>query len=266
MGRRLYVDGRFSEAAGEFRGALALFPGSAKLAFNLGRSLERAGDLAGAVAAYRRYVALDPQGDDLTPLIDGLNARITAARPTLVLSTAPAGARVLLDDAEAPLEARTPSRLQVDPGTHVLRFRLEGYAEAVRSVRADQGGERLVEVTLDAVAAQAPLPGEPGTPLRPWIGWGLLAAGVGAGVASGVLFGQATATADDADALGPAYAHRAERDALREDFDGQVLGGRIAGGLGVALVGGGLAVLLWPDDAPVTVSPSVGGAALSARF
>jgi TolA-binding protein len=45
IGRRLYREGQFAEAAAEFKAALALYP-SAKLAYNQARSAERAGDLA----------------------------------------------------------------------------------------------------------------------------------------------------------------------------------------------------------------------------
>jgi TolA-binding protein len=49
-GLDLYRKGEFSAAALEFRVALQLFPTSAKLSYNLARSLERSGSLGEAIA------------------------------------------------------------------------------------------------------------------------------------------------------------------------------------------------------------------------
>ena len=79
-----YRHGRFEEAAREFRLAEALVPpdGKARLAFNLGRALDRCGDLAGAIEWYDRYVALAPEAADRAlraspgdALGSGVNAR-----------------------------------------------------------------------------------------------------------------------------------------------------------------------------------------------
>ena len=64
MGVGLFKKGQFADAAREFKVALALEPGSAKLAYNLARSLESAGDLAPAVEAYRTYLKLAPDASD----------------------------------------------------------------------------------------------------------------------------------------------------------------------------------------------------------
>jgi len=64
VGIDLYRKGEFSAAALEFRVALQLFPTSAKLSYNLARSLERAGALGEAIAEYRNYLALAPNAAD----------------------------------------------------------------------------------------------------------------------------------------------------------------------------------------------------------
>ena len=63
-GIEMYVRGDYAGAVREFKVAQALAPDSAKLAYNLARSLERAGDVPGAVAAYHRYLTLAPQATD----------------------------------------------------------------------------------------------------------------------------------------------------------------------------------------------------------
>ncbi len=44
VGRHLYKQSRFQEAAAEFEAGLAMHPTSSRLAYNLGRSRERTGD------------------------------------------------------------------------------------------------------------------------------------------------------------------------------------------------------------------------------
>lgn len=63
-GIEMYTRADFAGAAREFTVGLALAPTSAKLAYNLARSLERAGNVSGAVETYRRYLALSPAAAD----------------------------------------------------------------------------------------------------------------------------------------------------------------------------------------------------------
>ncbi|MCK6546273.1 tetratricopeptide repeat protein [Myxococcota bacterium] len=58
-----YREGNFAEAAELLRAAYALDP-EPTLLFNLGRALEGAGDLEGAVKAYQSYVAADPEAEN----------------------------------------------------------------------------------------------------------------------------------------------------------------------------------------------------------
>lgn len=58
-----YREGKFEEAATLLRRAYELDP-APTLLFNLARALESAGDLAGAVDGYRKYLAADPKAKD----------------------------------------------------------------------------------------------------------------------------------------------------------------------------------------------------------
>lgn len=58
-----YREGKFEEAAALLRRAYELDP-APTLLFNLARALESAGDLAGAVDGYRKYLAADPKARD----------------------------------------------------------------------------------------------------------------------------------------------------------------------------------------------------------
>ncbi len=59
IGVQLYTDGRYADAAREFRVAQAVMPDSSHVAFNLARSLERAGDLEASYEVYGRYLELE---------------------------------------------------------------------------------------------------------------------------------------------------------------------------------------------------------------
>ena len=60
----LYRKSQYAAAAQEFRVAQGLMPDSPKLAYNLARSLERAGEIDAAISAYDRYLTLAPDAAD----------------------------------------------------------------------------------------------------------------------------------------------------------------------------------------------------------
>lgn len=64
VGRELYAKDDIAGAAREFGTALALFPTSAKLAYNLARCEERLGRLGPAIEHYERYLELSPKAED----------------------------------------------------------------------------------------------------------------------------------------------------------------------------------------------------------
>jgi tetratricopeptide (TPR) repeat protein len=153
IGIALYRAGRYAEAAAEFDAALALFPTSGKLAYNLARCRERADQLRPAVDAYRRYLQNAPAAEDraeVETLIARLEERIDARRPTVKVVTTPEGATVRATEGTALGQA--PLTLRLDPGVHVLRFSLDGHADEVREITVAEGETRAVTVELEATA------------------------------------------------------------------------------------------------------------------
>ncbi len=236
VGRRLYAKGKLKGAAREFEAALELFPDSPKLHYNLARTLERLDRLEEATGAYGRYLELAPRARDraeVERLVESLKERLVEQQPRLVLSTEPAGARVLLDDAEEPLDKQTPMRTRVAPGAHVLRFQLPGYREASRPLTVERGDVRALHVTLvrwETVDQAAQL--------RSWTGVSLVVVAAGAlGVGlwalgeSGAAEDQALRKPEDQDAV----------DRYESMYNAGM--GLVAGG-GVALLAGG-GLLIW---------------------
>ena len=244
LGVKLYAQGEFERAADEFHKAKEIFPGSARLAYNLARALERAQRLEEAATSYREYVALAPQAEDresVERLIAALDRRIEAARPELILISRPPGARVSID--AAPLQAPTPTRTKTDAGTHLVELRLPDRDAVARSVTLATGQIMTLEVTLPAREATVGAVEAAAVPEEPvnWAAWataGLGVLGLGAGVALHLL---SRDTADEAAALGPSPSQDARRADLRDDYDGELTGARLGYGLGGALlIGGGL--------------------------
>ncbi len=197
VGRTLYAQGDYSGAAREFEMALAIFPQSAKLAFNLARTCERLEDDERALAAYRSYLQVAPEAPDraeIDRIIASLEQRVEAARPRLVVTSEPSGAEVRVDG----LTERfvTPATIAPGPGTHIVRLQLAGQPEVSRSVTVERGQSVPLHVTLivpeplrpepppvaaSAVAPPSAAPEPPGAHLAGWVvgGVGLALMGVG---------------------------------------------------------------------------------------
>jgi tetratricopeptide (TPR) repeat protein len=252
IGRQLYRDGRFADAAAEFRAALAMFPKSAKLAFNLARSLERAGDLAGAIEHYRLYTKLDPQAGDraeIEALIPTLRARLEASWPSVAIVTRPGGARILVDGEARP--ETTPATLRLPPGPHTVRLQLDGHETADRLVDLSAGAPAALDVALAPAAPVAVASTPPPEPdWRTWTGYGALALGVAAAGVGVLGHVQSSDTADEAAAVRPGPEGEARYRRLQDDYDSQRLMMGVGYGLGAAFVAAGVALLVWPSDEP----------------
>jgi len=69
-GIQLFRAGRYEDAVKEFRVALALRSRSARLAYNLARSLERSEQYREAAKYYRRYLVLAPNAEDRRKVLE----------------------------------------------------------------------------------------------------------------------------------------------------------------------------------------------------
>lgn len=287
VGRKLYAEGDFAGAVREFTSALDIFPTSAKLAFNLGRSCERLDDPECARRAYRRYQENAPDAPDraeMDRLIAGLERRLEETLPILAVTSTPSGATVQLDETP-PNGTRTPATLRLPPGPHLVRFTLAGYPEAVRSTNLTRGQTSTLDVVFGSPGAQALAPAPapapapnavvtrtpaPAAGIPPWIGWGMVGLGATSLAAGAWFWGQAVDTADRAEGLGRSPAELKRHAALEDDHGTQVtialtatLGGALAAAGGAALL---LVAPAAPDAATVGFAPVPGGAVVTGRF
>jgi tetratricopeptide (TPR) repeat protein len=256
QGREAYRAGRLAEAAAEFRAAFDVFPQSPRLAFNLGRSLERLGRPGEAATAYRKYVELAPGAEDagtVEALARSLEEQAAARRPTLIALTRPSGASVTVDGVA--MAEQTPLRAPIAPGAHLVVLRLDGYREEAVAIEVAENETRTIDLVLVAAPAGAGALVAPPPEVEPksasgrstlaWslVGGGALAASIGA-----VLHSNALETADAVKPLQPTETDRARWETLNEDFSRQRLGASVSYGVGGALVTAGLYLLLGAAD------------------
>ncbi len=268
-GIKLFEEGRFALAAQEFRVALELLPGSARLVYNLARSLESAGQLERAIETYQLYLRLAPKaGDraDVEGFVRALGKELERQRGAVLVSTEPEGAEVFVDEDGS--AGRAPLSLRLAPGRHVLRLEAEGHRSEVREVQVEAGGSSAVSVTLAPVPAPDPEPevvavADPGMSARDLAGWSLLGAGVALGAVGGVFYAVSAETAEEGDAEGIA---RSRHTALESDFSTQQALAWTGFGLGAALLATGTTLLLLPADETLTLRPALGGGSLQVRW
>ena len=256
IGVDAYRDGRFEDAAREFRVAFTVFPRSSRLAYNLARSLERSGKVEEAVRFYGEYLRLSPKAEDreaVEATVAGLRQVLEGRGGTLEISSKPAGAQVEVDG--RPL-GMAPTTAAVPAGEHLVEATLDGFQPVRRFVVVEAGGTAAAEMVLSAEELD----------WRPVAGW----SGVGLGVATitaGVIF-SAVANGHSEDAKGLVQGEDDEFDALQDDYDGAVTAmtaSYIAGGV---LMSAGAVLLLWPDDeaTQTTAILGPGSVTLGGRF
>jgi tetratricopeptide (TPR) repeat protein len=146
QGQELYRAGDFAGALAAFQTAEALQPRPA-VEYNIGRCHERLGQLSEAVAAYERYLAGAPTAPDHDAVAEHV-AKLRGALPPqgrLKVSVEPSGALVTIDQfppQPAPVDQLLPA------GHHVVLAELSGYAAAHRDVELPPGAALQLELTL----------------------------------------------------------------------------------------------------------------------
>ena len=139
----LYQRGEYTEAARWFRRVYETSPHPDAL-YNLARAQESGGDVAGAIETWELYA----RSSRAPPEVAEARARIAAlaAREVEVfVASEPLDATVTVD-AESQPAGRTPLRLRVRPGAHVLVVRREGYRDRVERVEVAPGVPRALRV------------------------------------------------------------------------------------------------------------------------
>lgn len=199
---------------------------------------------------------------------------------TVRLEGAPAGVPVFIDGEPAGITP-LPGPWTLTAGAHTVELRPAGATPITRAVEVEAGREARLVLGAVTAARPAPPPADdppPAIEAATGPGFSLATAGyvtaavglvsIGAGVALGLA---ADGAADDARAVRPPDGTRAEQQALVDDADAAAFWANVAYGAGGVLVLSGAAMALFASDgllgdAPATVTPTAGGAAVMGAF
>jgi hypothetical protein len=126
--------------------------------YNLARALECANEVARAIGEYERFLQESTDAADRQEVTQRL-ATLRARPVEVFLTTEPLEATVRVDGAEGPPE-RTPCRLRLAPGTHLLSIDHAGFRPVVHRVVVEPGVAQDVHVPMTALPAAPPPPPE----------------------------------------------------------------------------------------------------------
>jgi tetratricopeptide (TPR) repeat protein len=155
-GQALFAESKFAEAKAAFEQAYAAVPNPVVL-LSIAESDVRLGNLEAALDAYQRYLAAQPGAPDRAE-VEQKVADVLATPATLLLSSEPAGAAIVLDGQNT--GKNTPAEIQVPRGDHAVELALVGYQKAAVPVTARIGARHELHVSLQPVAP-APVAPEP---------------------------------------------------------------------------------------------------------
>ncbi len=189
-GQALFAENKFAEAKTAFEQAYAAVPNPVVL-LSIAESDVRLGNLEVALATFQRYLAERPDAPDRAEVEQKIS-ELTATPATLVLTSEPAGAVIVLDGRNT--GKVTPAEIEAPRGDHSIELSTAGYQKAMTAVTARIGARHELHVTLQpeppAPAAPEPLAtaeadGSPTTAL--WITGVVGAAGLVTGTVLGFM-------------------------------------------------------------------------------
>jgi len=146
--RRLYDRGRYAEALVEFLNADAV-TSSPRSVYNIAVCADLAGQREVALAYFDAYLSGPDADPERRREAESRMKRLAAVLALVRVESDPPGAIVLVDREALGEHGRTPRTLPLDPGSHEVELRLDGYQPAKASVKVGTG--KLAELELKLV-------------------------------------------------------------------------------------------------------------------
>jgi tetratricopeptide (TPR) repeat protein len=163
--RRLFKQGlslaqsqRWAQALSAFRRSADLVP-RASTSYNIANALYRLGRPADALVELDHYSAMDEvQADPIALQREaGLRAVLNEAVAQVRFAITPSDATLFIDGRVSSMTG-FERLVRLNPGTHSLRVVREGYASAMRELRAERGSREYYSIALDRTAPPASEP------------------------------------------------------------------------------------------------------------
>lgn len=271
--RTLFTQGQAAYETGDYQTAVRLWTRAYELddrpllQYNLAQAYERLGQLDLAVTAYRIYVDAtpgdDPRAQNARARIASLEARV--GQTSIALTGGVQGAHVVIDGQDRGLLPH-PDPFHVDPGSHRIVVRADGYEDFVATVAVSAGQQAAVPVEMRAgTSGSAPdtVGGGGISTVGLIVAIGGAAVLIGGGVVGGLALGQAGSAPSNTGA----EADSARTMALVADILFGVGGAAVLAGVILMFVlepdlgGGGGSARLVP-----VVGPTFAGGAVEGRF
>lgn len=159
-GRALLDEGRNDEACAKFEASIRLDPDAAGTLLNIGLCHERLGKTATALGWFRRaqFRAAEMGMTDYENVAKNHTFMLAVRVPTLkiIVDTTPTGSAVFVDDTE--IKDVDLGKVEVDPGTHTIDFRVPGRETLKRQISIKDGEQLDVTLTPPTPAPVAPPP------------------------------------------------------------------------------------------------------------
>ncbi len=146
---QLYQDGRYTDALHLYQAAYDLVP-SPDILFNLGLTKEKVFDYEGCSIAFRDYLKDGGDKPQARARLDQCRAR------TLIpvkVSSLPSSASVSLGEADGrSSRGRTPTRLDLKPGTYTITVDSPGYLPQSQTLTLEEGVHPEIDFTLEKLS------------------------------------------------------------------------------------------------------------------
>lgn len=148
-GRELYARGSFEPALRAFLRAHAIAP-SLTTVYNVALTADLAEQPLMAWNSFERFLREAPEDHPLRSEAEARQARLGSSVHVVDVRAAPAGAEVFVDRMEHGRAGRTPVRIALSPGEHVLLVRAERHEPENHAVDGDAGMHTPVHLDLRA--------------------------------------------------------------------------------------------------------------------
>lgn len=161
-GQSCYETGDYECAVNEWQAAYNMDSRPA-LQYNLAQAYERLGRYDEAVRSYEVYIAAAAPDDQRAQNARGRVAQLQQrlGNTAVVFSGGPEGAQIFVDGQDRG-RLPHPDPLRVDPGSHRIVIRMEGFQDFVSTVAVSPGQSASVEIEMvPGVSGQASVGGGP---------------------------------------------------------------------------------------------------------